>query len=252
MKSRSEERLIREAIREIIISEGFFGDLLGGIKSGVGKAYDALTGVIGIESPKSGLLKKLDDLSPDDASSSLFRDEQDDAPFDMSDSDQADAEEEDESGMLDVPFSSIPGVTTSSGVVWTSETENFSRRLRDALDPSVPLHITSALRTPETQARAMLKKYELGGPREMRKIYGRKAEYFLSSPKDASSWARIVKDLQDQGKGFTSGHLMGNAIDIRTRNLSSEQIRELMSTVERLGGRTLLEKNPPHLHVDGI
>jgi len=237
MNSSREEKIIRESIREILIQEGFLDSVWGGLKFGAGKVYDLISGAAGSEEPKSGILKTLDDLAPDDA------------PFNLPGGEGEHSHEEDESSAE--MASAIPGVTVSSGVNWTEETRDFVSRLRDILDPSIPLHITSAMRTPEEQARAMLKKYDLGGADEIIKVYGKNtARHFLSEPANVSSWTNVVLRLQEEGKGFTSQHLLGKAVDIRTRNLSSDQISDLVGAVEAAGGRPLIESNPPHLHVD--
>ena len=225
------------------MQEGFFGDAWKGIKSGIGAAYDVVAGAVGAEDkPKSGILKTLDDLYDDDH------------PYKMpgEEDDEQDDHDEEEDFSERVTSVNIPGVTESDGVAWNNVTERFVRRLREVLDPNIPLHITSAVRTPETQAGAMIKKYKIGGAQEIRKIYGRKAEYFLARPATESSWADVVRELIDKGI-LPSRHLKGDAVDIRTRNLSSGEIDILISAALKAGaGKTLLETKPPHLHVDRI
>ena len=71
-----------------------------------------------------------------------------------------------------------------------------------------------------------------------------------------SSWADVVRRL---GLG-TSRHLDGDAIDIRTRystgdkrRFNSEELDALIDAAKAAGaGKTLLETNPPHLHVDSF
>lgn len=63
-------------VREVILQEGFLEDLVGGIKTGVGKAYDFISPVLGIEKPTTGLLKALDDLSDDDKSNDASAEEE--------------------------------------------------------------------------------------------------------------------------------------------------------------------------------
>jgi len=207
--------MIREAVREILIKEGFFDDILSGIKTGVGKTYDTIASAVGTEKPKSGFFKMLDDLVPDDDNTSQ----------DL-----------------------IPGVTTSSNVILTPETRDFITQLRNILDPDIPLHITSALRTPEEQASAMLEKFK-ASPEEFYRIYRRIAHKFEGVPLDVGSWTGVVTSMRDSGE-FTSQHLLGKAIDIRTRNLSPDQVAQIVAAVEEAGGEPILEMNPPHLHVD--
>lgn len=244
MNKRSDERILRESIREIIIQESFWDDIWGGVKKGAEKAYDTISAAVSPGPGRSGFFKSLSDMM------------QNDDPYDFFDNDkEAEAQEAaDEETDTGSSYSSSPvqGVTTSDGVVWSDETRNFVERLRQSIDPSIPLHITSAVRTPETQARAMLKKLELGGPEEIKKVYGRKSKFFLNTPPDVQSWTNVIEDLQSKGMGFKSGHLQGNAIDVRTRNLSSDQINNIITIAEQLGGKTLLETAPPHLHIDSF
>ena len=238
---KQQEVVVRKLIREVLIQEGFFDDVWSGIKMGVGAAYDAAASTIGVQKkPESGFFKTLDDLHVDDHPYKMFGDQEDDH----------DDEEEDFSERATTV--NISGVTESDGVVWNDVTERFVRRLRQVLDPAIPLHITSAVRTPETQAGAMIKKYNIGGAEEIRKIYGKKSEYFLSQPATESSWAGVVRDLIDKGI-LPSRHLKGDAVDIRTRNLSSGEIDALIAAAIKAGaGKTLLETRPPHLHIDRI
>lgn len=149
------------------------------------------------------------------------------------------------------------GVRQQSGVVWSPSALAFVRKMRALLDPRVKLEVTSVTRTPERQANAMLTKYAYaekrragGGAAEIRKIYGSKADAFLSAkPYTKEVWAQVVRDLQARNLGFRSGHLMGTAIDLHTASLSSSEVQLLIDAAQRAGGKTLLENSPPHLHV---
>ena len=66
MKRSREEEQLRMLIRETIIQEGIWDS----IKSGVGKAYDYIADIADFDEPSSGFMKTLDDLSPDDSTSS--------------------------------------------------------------------------------------------------------------------------------------------------------------------------------------
>ena len=246
MKNRRQEDLIREAVREILVQEGFLGDLWSGIKTGTGKIYDLVAGALGPEEPKSGLFKALDDLSPDIPTQKL-------ADFftqiSGSDNDRDDEFDQDDSSSLEE--SPIKGVMQKHGVVWTDSTLEFVEKMRAILDPSIPMTITSAARTERDQANAMLKKWQLGGDDELRKIYGRKAEAFILAPKNPETWEQIIRDRNARKQG-TSPHLRGVAVDVRTRDLSASQVDALISAARAAGGTTLLEDTPPHLHIDGF
>lgn len=72
MRDKIQERQLRMAIREILLQEGVFGDVLSSIKTGVGKAYDTVSSALGVEKPTSGLMKVLDDLSADESEEGAF------------------------------------------------------------------------------------------------------------------------------------------------------------------------------------
>jgi hypothetical protein len=242
MKNKHQENLIRESVREILIQEGFFGDVLGGIKTGVGKVYDFFADAVDADDPKSGIFKSLDDLAPDDPSSSGL-------PSAFQQPGQMSGYAIDSSSKL-MP-SPVDGVMQKSGVVWTDATLEFTKRMRAALDRTVPLTITSAARSDREQASAMLNKWNLGGDSELRKIYGKKAEEFIAAPKTLDAWEQIIKDRNSRSQR-TSPHMRGVAVDIRTKDLSSSQVDALISAARAAGGRTLLEDTPEHLHVDGF
>ena len=71
----NQEKIVRELIREVLIQEGFFGDVWQGIKSGVGKAYDIVAPSLGIEKPQSSVLQALNSLSPDEDKGSTSGDQ---------------------------------------------------------------------------------------------------------------------------------------------------------------------------------
>lgn len=234
MRNRHQEDLIRETVREILLQENFFRDALSSIKTGVGKAYDFFADVVDAEEPTSGIFKSLDDLAPD--------------PQRVG---QMSGHTIDSSSSL-VP-SPVDGVMQKQDVVWTEATLAFTRKMRDLLDRSVPLTITSAARSDREQAAAMFNKWSLaggdyGGDAELRKIYGNKAQDFIDAPKSVDAWEQVIKSRSQS----TSPHMRGVAVDIRTKGLSSSQVGALVSAARAAGGRTLLEDTPEHLHVDGF
>lgn len=246
MRNRRQEELIREAVREIILQENFFGDVWGGIKTGAGKVYDFFAGALDAKEPQSGIMKSLDDLSPDVAPekspgllSQIFGQQEG----------QMDGFEIDDSSNLEA--SPIDGVMQKPGVVWTEATLQFVEKMRSQLDQSVPLTITSAARTEREQAEAMFKKWQLGGDTELRNIYGSKAEEFINAPKSPESFEQVIQNRNMRNQR-TSPHMRGVAVDIRTRDLSSSQVDALAAAARAAGGNVLPEYNPPHLHVDGF
>lgn len=240
MRNRRQEDLIRETVREILIQESFLGDILGGIKSGIGKAYDVFSDIVGAEEPKSGILKALDDLSPDSSSSSSGK-------MFSGPAGQMSGYEIDDSSELEP--SPIDGVMQKSGVVLNDYTAAFVKNMRAALDKSIPLTLTSGDRSEAAQASAMYNKYLEGGRSEIEQVYGReKASEFFSVEPSESNWLEVIRKRSARG-ARTSPHMRGAAVDIRTKGLSSYEVQALVDAAEAAGGKTLLEDKPEHLHV---
>ena len=105
-----QEKIVREVIREVLIQEGLLDDIWSGVKTGVGKAYDIVAPVIGLDKPQSSVLKALDDLD----------DETDDGV---------------EKSNQDIAMSQILGKP-----VHVSGAEDWSERLGDEKDRGINLH----------------------------------------------------------------------------------------------------------------
>lgn len=144
-----------------------------------------------------------------------------------------------------------PGVTLASGVELLPEAVAFLAKLRSNLESSVPIVVTSAGRTIDQQASAMLKKYQAGGAQELYDVYASDATItkLVAAPKTVESWAAIIRAEAARGIRL-SRHLAGGALDLRTRQLTEAQLTALVAAVKAAGGRPLLEDAPPHLHVD--
>lgn len=150
-------------------------------------------------------------------------------------------------GATDIPS----GVTVASGVVLTEGIRRYLKVLRAAVPASIPLYVTSGVRDVEDQARAMLGKYKAGGAEELHKVYAADAvvDQLLAAPKTVESWAAIIGKATEDGIRL-SRHLGGGSIDLRTKNLTTAQVKEVEAAVARTGGKALYEGAPPHLHVD--
>ena len=78
------------------------------------------------------------------------------------------------------------------------------------------------------------------GEGELRTVYrqsGGLIEEMLRSKRDVPTWAAIIR-----ARGMRlSRHLWGGAVDVRTRDLSSEGLRKLKEVVKATGGRAYLE-----------
>lgn len=134
----------------------------------------------------------------------------------------------------------------NSGVVLTEEQENYLNILASKLPFDIV--VTSGFRTPERQARAMFYKIEQG--EDITKLYKDKAfaNSVIDAYPDLEAGAAAVQAYVDRGGGKTM-HLSGNAIDLRTRDLTTEQFNTVVSTVEAMGDRILYEPVPPHFDI---
>jgi uncharacterized protein YcbK (DUF882 family) len=125
-----------------------------------------------------------------------------------------------------------------------------------------PIVVTSATRSPKSQAAAMRNKIALGD--NVMKLYADKksAWQVLSAYKEAKRagaskeqvterMAEVIEDQVDRGV-YLSNHLREGAIDIRTKDLSHWERKELVAAVQDVPGvrRTILETIPPHLHLE--
>jgi len=144
-----------------------------------------------------------------------------------------------------------PGVTGNNGLVLNDGQVAFLRRLRRAV-PGVPLHVTSATRTPEKQAAALVTKRNLGD--DLRKLYGRNpdiADALMRAPNTTSAMAAIIRRYMDQGR-YLSRHMRGDAFDLRSRNLTAAQRQQVMSAAQQMGAKAIYETKPPHIHIERI
>jgi len=110
----------------------------------------------------------------------------------------------------------------------------------------VPVVVTSWVRTPVRQARAMLAKVERG--ENLLALYrdDEQVEELLDAPRDEDAWADIIEKHAAEGHGL-SRHLAGYGTDIRTRNLSTAQVNRLIKTAKAMGANAVLESD--HLHI---
>lgn len=147
------------------------------------------------------------------------------------------------------------GVTANTGVVLNDGLISFLARMRSALDPSVPMHVNSAIRTVTSQAEAMWVKLQADpSGNGLLSLYGTKAVSVIAAAK-AAGIAGMVQSLNsslNSGVVF-SKHMTGDALDIRILGLSSGQVAALQQAAYAAGAReTILETVPPHLHIEGL
>mgnify|MGYP005989518357 FL=1 len=143
------------------------------------------------------------------------------------------------------------GVTGNRGLSLNAGQVAFLRALRAAV-PGVPLHVTSATRTPERQAATLVTKRKLG--EDLRRLYrsnGDIAAALMAAPNTTSAMAAIIRRYMNAGR-YLSRHMRGDAVDLRTRNLSGAQRQQVLSAAGRLGARAVYETTPAHIHIERI
>ena len=142
-----------------------------------------------------------------------------------------------------------PGVTGNSGLVLNDGQVAFIRALRAAV-PDVPLHVTSATRTPERQAAALVVKRKRG--EDLRRLYRANSDIaaaLMAAPNTTAAMGAIIRRYMEQGR-YLSRHMRGDAVDFRSRNLNQGQIQRVMDAAVRLGAKPLLESD--HLHIERV
>jgi len=142
-------------------------------------------------------------------------------------------------------------VSGGSRLVLNAAQTGFLKALRAAVPASIPLYVTSGTRTPEAQARALVEKRRLGD--NLYKLY--RAKYIVKAlmavPNTVSAMSPIIARYARQGQ-YMSRHMRGDAVDIRSKNLSTSQRQTVMAAAKRLGAKTIYETKPPHIHVESI
>jgi hypothetical protein len=122
--------------------------------------------------------------------------------------------------------------------------------------------VTSGVRPPERQARAMYAKLMAGGSLS---IYRNQAltEPLLKAFRDGrkkrhskdriiATMTDILKDQVARGR-YISRHMRGRAFDVGTNGLTKKQRQAFIAAVREVGGmRVIFETKPPHFHVEII
>ncbi len=154
---------------------------------------------------------------------------------------------------LEAVVSSLPaGVTAGSGVALNAAQVDFLRRLRARVPADVPLHVTSGTRTVEAQARALVDKRDLGD--DLRALYRSNRaiiDEVLAVPNRVDAVAAVVRRHALAGR-ILSRHMRGDAIDLRSRNLTPDQRQAVLAAAGALGAKAFEEAKPPHIHIEGI
>ena len=102
--------------------------------------------------------------------------------------------------------------------------------------------VTSAIRTPRQQAQAVYNKIQLGD--DITKIYNYAyAQAMKLAYPNIDTMTSIVQSMD------STPHVRGRGVDIRTTDLTPDQIARIRKACTDLGCTTLLETTPPHLHI---
>ena len=142
--------------------------------------------------------------------------------------------------------------TQSSGVTLNAAMRSFLSRL-DAATPGIPIHATSGVRTAEAQARALVTKRQLESDASVSRLYGNRStiQEVLSVPNSPSAMASVLASQMRRGV-FLSRHMRGDALDVRSRNLTRAQQEAVVNAARALGAKAIIEANPAHIHIEQI
>jgi len=145
------------------------------------------------------------------------------------------------------------GVSANPGVKLGTVQIAFLDALRQETD--APLYVTSGTRTVDEQAAAMRDKYDSGGIKEIEKVYKKTVADAVEARTDdtLASWSAVVRYLINIKRfSIETGHLGADAIDLRSNNLTPDQIKEIVDAANELGAKGFEEGNPPHIHIEKL
>jgi hypothetical protein len=143
----------------------------------------------------------------------------------------------------------IPNIKVSSGKLLTPAIVAYLTVLNETLISkkwSAPLNITSGFRTSDMQSDIMYGYPGGKGPNaaKLRALYPRSPtmiEKFITGMNKSQAAAReVVKAYADMGINF-SKHQSGLGLDLQTKNLTTEQVKQLIDVVVQTGGTPLFE-----------
>lgn len=143
-----------------------------------------------------------------------------------------------------------PGWSAGSDVQLSEDLGDFVTTLAE--ESGETLYVTSGIRTAEDQARALLKKMELGEDYSaLMALYKRDdlIQELAKVPQDLAAWRQTIQAQIDRGD-LLSSHLSGYALDIRSKTLSSDAQKRVIAAAKDLGARVVVEDTPPHIHLE--
>lgn len=129
--------------------------------------------------------------------------------------------------------------------------KQFAKRLA-AKVPDIPILVTSGVRLAEEQAAAMARNRINKGDDSQRQLYRQNPDLIaelLAVPATTAAMTPVLQAQIKRGR-FISRHLRGDAIDIRTNNLTYEQRTRVEAAAKELDATTVFEGD--HLHVGHI
>lgn len=122
----------------------------------------------------------------------------------------------------------------------------------------IRITLTSGIRSSTAQARAMYNKFRGGGSyglykdkktaKEIYDAYRRGISHGHSQGRIISEMRTVIEIQMARGT-YISHHLTNRAIDVRSRTLTSSQQRLFMIVAGRHANVALLERTPPHFHL---
>ena len=149
-----------------------------------------------------------------------------------------------------------------SGVILSAKIEAKVRRIADRYYAKAKrkITVTSGTRSAKAQARAMYVKIAAGGSMSIyrRRTRARAEEVkkaYLEGKKAQENKSQIVKRMtkviEDQVKKgiYLSRHLRAGAIDVRSRDMSSEEREYFRQAIKGVAKSFILERKPPHWHL---
>jgi hypothetical protein len=164
--------------------------------------------------------------------------------------------------LLSLGASAPPPYTVSSGVVLTPALEREIGELARAMykETRHRIHITSGVRPPRAQARAMYGKLMAGGSlsiyrraalvEPIRKVYREGKKKRWKKERIIAAMAAELQGQVDAGR-FLSRHLAGRAFDVRSTGMRKKTRATFRRVAREVGGlRVLEEGRPPHFHLE--
>lgn len=146
---------------------------------------------------------------------------------------------------------SSPRVTANNGVVLTDGMRSFLAYLVRTLPADVPLHVTSGVRTTLAQAQALKVKRDLGD--DLLKLYAQDdlVRELLAVPNDVEAMREVLERQVARGR-YLSDHMRKNALDLRSKNLTADQVALIERAAEKVGAKVVKERSPPHIHIEDL